>query len=540
MCDEDMTIAEKIAEFISDLRYESIPSDVIERAKYQLLSALGAVYAGREFPNAKAVAEVCRRKKGNATLLPYGLKTTPEFAAFGNACFSMAFDYDSYLFMAHTDHSACLVPLAFCESEALPGKDLLLAQIAANEVGGRAGASVVIGPRNGQMWANVHSLATIAALSKIHEVDYDTAVNAVGLQFYMPLHSLVPGFMGSHAKILTAAYPILTSVTSMKLAAGGLKGRRNILEEKRGFLDHFSFFPLPEMFTGFSKAWVTKTLAYKIHPGCAYVSAVIDCMERLGCSKGEVDEIEVQTNLLSLGMEAMQRPYITRSPVSVNFSIVLSIATYLANGTLTTEVLSEEKLAEKWSEIVAISKKIKLSHNPKLTFELLSNWLKSLPLENLGLVKKPSIIDALLAGRRMMTNCPELRSYVFNFGTVFEGARALIPIFMNKSMNKLRRGFGKEFSLEDADLDSIEWIFGSGVRVKLRDGRMLEAFQKIPKGAEKGEKWNETKKLVEKKFVDEVGKRIGENRAREAMRLILSIDKVTDIRDLIDVLSPRH
>ena len=293
----EFTISERIADFVSNLRFRDIPSEVIEKAKYQLLSALGAVYGGVEFPGIEGVNEICRGRKGDATLLPYNTKTVPELASFGNACLSMAFDYDSYLFMAHTDHSACLVPLAFCESEGLSGKDLLTAQIAANEVGGRAGASIVLGPANGQMWANVHSLATIAALSKLFDLPHEEIVDSIGLQFYMPLCPSAPGFMGSDAKVFTAAYPIALAEISIQFARRGLKGRRDAVE---GFVDDFSFFPLQEMFTGFSGGWVTKTLAYKIHPGCAYVSAVLDCMERVSCSRDSIEGIEVRTNLLSL------------------------------------------------------------------------------------------------------------------------------------------------------------------------------------------------------------------------------------------------
>ena len=123
------------------------------------------------------------------------------------------------------------------------------------------------------------------------------------------------------------------------------------------------------------------------------------------------------------------------------------------------------------------------------------------------------------------------RSYIYNPNTIWK-AKALIPTILRKILPGLTSG--KEFTFADADLDSIEWVFVSRIKVKRRDGKVLEEFQRVPKGAERGEKWGETKGLVERKFIDEVGRRLGPNKAKEAMRSVLSIDKITDGRDFIE------
>src|SRR6185436_7415592 len=69
-------------------------------------------------------------------------------ACYVNAAASIAFDYDDYLFAGHTGHSAVLGALAFGEAAGAAGADVITAQVVANEVGGRLGAALLLGPHN--------------------------------------------------------------------------------------------------------------------------------------------------------------------------------------------------------------------------------------------------------------------------------------------------------------------------------------------------------------------------------------------------------
>src|SRR5207249_3303078 len=149
------TVTERMAEWVAQARYEDLPRRVTEEAKNQILSVIASVHAGHFSEAGRTVSRTVKEWSGgkDATMIPSGERTSLYNAIFANTALSMALDYDDYLFAGHTGHSAVLVTLALAEKLGISGKDFLLTQTLANEIEGRIGASVLIGPLNGQMWS---------------------------------------------------------------------------------------------------------------------------------------------------------------------------------------------------------------------------------------------------------------------------------------------------------------------------------------------------------------------------------------------------
>ena len=136
-----------------------------------------------------------------------------------NSAASMALDYDDYLYMGHTGHSAVLASLALCEAEALSTRDFLLAQVIANEIGGRVGASAVLGPQNGQAWSFIHAVEGAAIGAKLWGLCRERRRRTPSrIALYQPTFTLWPGFMGPGSKVLTAAAPTVTGLQAAAFA----------------------------------------------------------------------------------------------------------------------------------------------------------------------------------------------------------------------------------------------------------------------------------------------------------------------------------
>ena len=111
------THLETLADWAISLRAEHIPARVLAAAGSQLRSVLGSLYAGAASP----AGRLCRRaalglaSAGGARVLPSGEATSPFAAVLANAACSMAHDFDDYLFLGHTGHSAVLAALAVAE-----------------------------------------------------------------------------------------------------------------------------------------------------------------------------------------------------------------------------------------------------------------------------------------------------------------------------------------------------------------------------------------------------------------------------------------
>src|SRR5690242_11741664 len=112
-----MTICERIGEWAAALTEANIPAPVRARADLQRRSIEAAAAAGA------SAAEPFAR------VAPDG----PLGRIYASAAASIAHDWDDYLYMGHTGHSAVPAAEAFSHDPS----HALVAQVAANEVAGR-------------------------------------------------------------------------------------------------------------------------------------------------------------------------------------------------------------------------------------------------------------------------------------------------------------------------------------------------------------------------------------------------------------------
>src|SRR2546423_8738416 len=196
---------------------------------------------------------------------------------FANAAASIAHDWDDYLYMGHTGHSSVWAARAFAPDD---GERALVAQVAANEVAGRLGAALLIGPHNGQFWASIHCASGAVAAGVGLGLDGERIAHALAIALYQPPYGLWPGFMGPRTKLLTAAEPAVQGARAAMLAAEGVDGPLGIVEDRRGLLRHLAFTGRPAMLGELGRVWLTDTLAFKPYPGCAYLQPAVDAILR--------------------------------------------------------------------------------------------------------------------------------------------------------------------------------------------------------------------------------------------------------------------
>jgi 2-methylcitrate dehydratase PrpD len=368
------TIAEKLGAWIVSAR--EFPDRVRQRARWQAGSVVAAVHAGMTSAPALAVLETVKKRAhaGKCTVFPTGEKLALEDALTIQSALSMALDYDDYLFMGHTGHSAVLASWAIAEELGLGGKELLEAQIVANEIAGRVGASVVLGPQNGQAWSFIHAAAGAALGARLYGLSATQAAHALAIAMYQPTFTLWPGFMGGDAKVLTAAGPTLTGVQAAQLAAGGLTGALDILEHpKKGFLASFSFAALPDAFDGLGEEWVTDTLAFKKYPGCAYIDTTMDALfDALAHAGGaKIESVDIDAGVLTVEMDNLARDHRSDrlEPVNINFSIPQNVAIALVAGRHGPRELTRAFLDANDARIRELAGRVTLRHDWAMTGE---------------------------------------------------------------------------------------------------------------------------------------------------------------------------
>jgi len=443
-----MTVCEQIGSWAEGLEPSDLPDSVADRGKLQLANMLAARAAGDE---AAAPVEAAA---------PPG----PVGEIYRAAAASIAHDWDDYLFMGHTCHSAVWASLAFNSDP----ERALVAQIAANEVAGRLGAALFLGPHNGQFWASIHCAGAAVATGMGLGLGAERLAHAVAIALYQPPYGMWPGFMGPSSKLLTAAEPAAQGARAALLAREGMDGALDVIEHPRGVLASLSFAPLPGMLGGLGDVWLTDTLAFKPRPGCAYLQAALDAVLRAGVGASDVGAIEIEAGYLTCAMEELGAGD-DLSPVRVNFSAALSSAVALIAGRLTHEELRPGWLGEHETEIRGIASRVTVSHDLELTLATLRGPMRA-GVDLRGLPAR----EWLRIGRGARE--AGLGELPVGWGDLRELATR--PELRHELRETLRGSPGRAAgppSIERLDTSRMRLAFGSRARIRLRSGRVLEA-----------------------------------------------------------------
>ncbi|UCD85677.1 MAG: MmgE/PrpD family protein [Deltaproteobacteria bacterium] len=543
-----------IAEWVVGLQYEDIPKRIIEKAKQQIFSVLGAAHAGYLSEGGQNLVQTVRQwgNPGKCTIIPCGDKSSMHNALLVNASLSCVHDYDDYLFMGHTGHSAVMASLALCEEEGLTFKDMVTAQVIASEVEGRLGASVMLGPQNGQLWTFIHLAGGACIGGKLLKLTVEQMENALGIALSQPNFALWPGFMGSQSKILVAGTTSVGGIQAAQLARNGMTGPTDILDNPGGFYSQFSYYPLKAFISGFGQAWVTDTIAFKIYPGCAYIDTTIDALleilKKYEAEKGkkllaeDVGEIIIEASRLTTEMEALSHSQLRErlSPININFSIPLNVAITVLAGRLTVEELDQEELDRNDKAIRELASRVKLTHDLSFTLNLTSHFYRAIDL------------GRLLAGLRLK----DIRRIISRSRTQYAGDLGLglreLPVIWRKlppdmkekiksgirkallSLLNPQRGKDKKpYDLGDYNLEKVTLPFSARVTLKTGEGKTFTAQQDIPYGAQ-GHPPEEIARQVEDKFVRESSRLLSPDQVKQAVKLIKDLpldDKVEKLTE---------
>lgn len=481
----EKTIIGRIADWAAAAQFGDLPRRVVEEAKNQVLSVIASVHAGHFSDAGRVVSRTVKEWSGGkeATLIPSGERTSVHYAVFCNAGLSMALDYDDYLFAGHTGHSSVLVPLALAEKVSVSGQDFLLAQVLANEVGGRMGAAALLGPANGQMWTFIHLAGGAVSAAKLLKLDRNQTENALGIAMLQPNFAIPAGFFGSEAKALLASMTAPVGIQAAELAANGMRGASDLFESENGFLQVFASHPLPGAFTAFGKVWLTETLSYKVYPGCAYLGACIDCILALSrqhhLDARKVRSVEVASGPLTVGMEALSKPYLHGAEscaTTLNFSLAYSTAVALFDRELSPRQFSRDR------------------------------------------IKDPAVWD--LAARVRVTLDEEMA----------RRAAERSPVKTTTEGGQTRYSL----DLASADLMGFKNAYGARVRIEMEDGRSFEMEQDSPNGSG-ARPFDDRRKAVEDKFRRETRYTLRKERMEKAIDLVHHMEDLSasHLRELV-------
>lgn len=477
-------ITEALADWTATVRFEDLPRRIVEEAKSQILSVIAAVHAGHFSEVGRTVRRTVQEWSGgkDATMIPSGERTSLFNAIFANTALSSALDYDDYTVGGHTGHVAVLATLGLAEKLGTTGRELVVAQVLANEIEGRLGLAVFAGSAERERFSAAHLAGGAVVAARLMGLKKERIRDALGIALLQPGKALPAAYRGREAKVVAVGMSAPLGIQAAQLAEKGLAGVENVIEHPEGLLSAFTAQPQLGAFEHLGSVWLMDSLCYKIYPGCAYIDTTIDCIldivRQHSLDVRKVKVVHVAAAEATVEMERTIAPLL-RGPETPIPALHHHLAYNVAAALLDRELTARQFTAER--------------------------------------VKDPALWN--LASRVHLT---------------LDGAmaqRARDHAFVKRSVHS---GEPTPLKLGDAEMARYRMSCGARVRVELEDGRSFEAEEEIPIGAA-GRPFDERRKAVEDKFRRETRYTLRKERMERAVDLILHVEEANaaQLRELV-------
>ncbi len=266
------TAAQTLAEFATQLQYDRIPTDVIERAKACVIDTVGACTYGSTLPWSKIVIGYAEQygKGGQSTILGTSLKAHAPFAALANGALAHAFEMDCLVQPSagvHPGASLTAPGLAIAQEVGASGKDFITAVVAGGEVMQRIGDA----SKQSTEHIGFHAPGVTGAFGgaviagRLLKLTAEQMTNALGIA-----GSLGCGLLefsksgGGMVKRLHLGRAAESGVLAATLAKNGFSGPATVLEGRFGYMNVFCHEGDEARLTaGLGEVWKLLTLTFK-------------------------------------------------------------------------------------------------------------------------------------------------------------------------------------------------------------------------------------------------------------------------------------
>lgn len=365
------SIAQQLAAWAAELKYESLPAHVVDDARWRVVDQVGVNIAGTRERSAAMVARVASSFGGHeqATTLVYGQRLPAPLAGWVNGTVGHGPDYDDMHGLAAVHISSVAVPAALATGEArgASGRETLLGMVAGAEVALRIATGAP--PHqfhhrglHGTGVAGPFAAAGIAA--KIQGLDTVQSANAFGMAGSRSSGLMQTLIDGSWVKRLHPGWAVQGGLTCALLAAEGYTGPVEVVEGKFGFFNALlhgdeGLFQFDRILDGLGERWLLPGTTYKPWPNGVWNHASMDAaaaiVQRQKLRVEEVERIDcfVPPICIPIVCEPREAKLNPTSPYHLKFSLPYSVGMLLVHGSVEVDDFTEEMLADRAVRSVA-------------------------------------------------------------------------------------------------------------------------------------------------------------------------------------------
>ncbi len=239
------SISRTISEFAVNLKYEDLPSEVINKVKYFLYDSIGCAYGGYHTKDVNILRDIYLEMGGKpeATLIGFGDKIPAVNAALVNSLMIRALDFNDIYWKEDPSHPSDLIPAALSTAEMTSAsmKDVITAVVLAYEFEQRLCEFAVPGIRE-RKWhhAALTQFVSPVVAGKVLGLTIDQMVNAIGINGSHN-HTIGCPTAGKLTMMKNTVDPmaVQSGVFAALMAQRGYTGTEAVFEGKEGFMDTF-------------------------------------------------------------------------------------------------------------------------------------------------------------------------------------------------------------------------------------------------------------------------------------------------------------
>jgi 2-methylcitrate dehydratase PrpD len=356
-----------LSHFVAETSYEDLSKEALAAVKDVTLDTVGAIVAGSQLPENRALAEVAAQRSGpaTATILGQGLKAEPMMATLVNSTTGVALEMDEGNRFGGGHPAIHSIPgaLAVAEEMGADGRKLIESIVVGYEVESRVGGATT--PRD-----NVHShghwgtIGTAAAVSKLRGYGPDQVRSVMNLAASMsPANTWTTAFRGATIRNLYPGRSGFQGILAAHLYECGFTGLGDALSDVFGTILGESFSPEAAV-EGLGAKLRIQQNYFKLHACCrinhASLEAVLDARKKSDFSLDAIERIDFKVQRM---LDGMLGEY-PDNMLAAKFNVPYAVAVALIKNNTDITVFRPEVIAD--PRIRALASKVYVEVDPVL------------------------------------------------------------------------------------------------------------------------------------------------------------------------------
>ena len=394
----EKSISRQIAEFAVNLKYEDLPSEVINEVKRYLYDSIGCAIGSVNTKDVNAIRDIYKEMGGTpeATTFVFGDKLPAVNATLINSLMIRALDFNDIYWKEDPSHPSDIIPAALTVAEKVDAsmKDVIVAIVLAYEFEQRLCIFAKPGVRE-RKWhhATLTQFVSPIVAGKILGLTVDEMVNAIGISGCHN-HTIGCPTAGVLTMMKNTVDPmaVQSGVLAALMAQKGYSGTEKVFEGKEGFMDAFIGWNAKEerlnptdmegrdgvsswkwdvdalidnlgdnykILECSMKAFPTEALTH------THISCVLKIMVNNNLEYSDIEEVKVTAFAQAYDILFDPTKYRPESRETADHSLPYCLAVAMVDKKITTESFSDEKLND--PRIFEVIDKIK--GEPSIEFE---------------------------------------------------------------------------------------------------------------------------------------------------------------------------